>query len=219
MKRSLSGLILLFVAPLFCAAPAAANLFDRMESRYAGNCFSVTFQQTSTLSAMEMTDTASGVATFSHPSRMRWEYKTPEPRTIVTDGTTLWIHSPLDRQVMEGEAATYFGRGKGGRFLSDIRSLREDFLMEPVTTTGTDPVRIKLTPKIAEPGLTGLFLEVAVQTGQILSITTENAYGDTTRIRFTGEQFHKDCPSTMFTFTPPPGTDRLEMTDPSGIRP
>ncbi|TWI75385.1 outer membrane lipoprotein carrier protein [Desulfobotulus alkaliphilus] len=195
----------------YSKASAGEEVIAAMENRYKDRCFSASFQQISILAAMDISERADGRAVFSHPGRMRWEYETPEPRLIVTDGTTLWIYSPLEQEVLVGASEPYFGRGKGGRFLSDMASLREDFTHTRVSEPEADPVRLRLIPHQPEPGLTELFVEAESETGRIISIETLNAYGDVTRIRLFGEESHDLCEEDLFHFTPPPQTREFEL--------
>ncbi|MGA8037668.1 MAG: outer membrane lipoprotein carrier protein LolA [Candidatus Acidiferrales bacterium] len=38
----------------------------------------------------------SGTVYFSRPSRMRWEYKSPEEKLFLVDGTNVWFYVPAD---------------------------------------------------------------------------------------------------------------------------
>jgi outer membrane lipoprotein carrier protein len=39
----------------------------------------------------------SGTVYFSRPSRMRWEYKSPEDKLFLVDGSNVWFYVPADR--------------------------------------------------------------------------------------------------------------------------
>lgn len=209
----------LFLKALFCclifsipfSAFASETVFDRIEKNYKKKCFSAYFQQTSVLSAMDITERASGKVIFSHPGLMRWEYETPEPRLILTDGDKLWIYSPLEKEVLVGNAADYFGKGKGGRFLADIGSLRTDFSHSEVPSLNTGFSRFRLLPKNPEPGLAEIFIEADPGTGVIGSVETVNDYGDTTRILFIGEDQHRVCEPGLFSFTTPEGVQEFPL--------
>ena len=115
-------------------------LLDRVEARYEAPGFEALFFQVSTITAMDITDTATGRIFVKRPGMMRWEYQKPEPQTIVTNGSTLWIYRPEDQQVMIGKAPEFFRNGKGAGFLSDIRLLRNKFyitLSNELQTTAT----------------------------------------------------------------------------------
>ena len=106
-------IILSLGCPMVAAGQAAAGatdkalnkaldaLLDKVEKRYAGPGFKADFDQQSTITAMEVTDSASGHLFIKRPGKMRWEYVLPESQIIISDGNDLWIYRPGDNQVME----------------------------------------------------------------------------------------------------------------------
>jgi outer membrane lipoprotein carrier protein len=131
LKKSLAYLAITWLGLAFFVNAATASgttldkILDNVEKRYASSGFSAKFDQTSTLRAVQITDTASGKAYFQYPGNMRWEYETPDKQYIITNNDFLWIYSPADNQLMKGNASQYFGDGKGASFLSDISLLRK----------------------------------------------------------------------------------------------
>ena len=93
------------------------TILNQVESRYSGAGFSADFVQKSTIKAMEITDTATGTLTVKRPNKMRWEYLSPDPQLIISNGTDLWVYRPEDKQVMLGKSPKFFGGGKGAGFL------------------------------------------------------------------------------------------------------
>src|SRR5439155_22362071 len=45
--------------------------------------------------------TSNGTVSFEKPNRMRWDYAAPDRQTIVSDGETLWIYQPEEKQVLK----------------------------------------------------------------------------------------------------------------------
>ncbi|MCG6906193.1 MAG: outer membrane lipoprotein carrier protein LolA, partial [Desulfobacteraceae bacterium] len=139
-----------FAAEAVGTAPAAGQeallqrVIEGIEQRYAVPGFSADFTQSSTIKALDLTDTASGRAMFMHPAKMRWEYDQPEKKIYISDGTTLWVHSPDQNQVMVGRAPEFFKGGQGASFLSDIQSLRKQFViaLAPQQTKGTHTLKL-----------------------------------------------------------------------------
>ena len=129
---SLSGFSREIVAqtPPSAVKPSGLSLDEilkRLESRYSAPGFSARFFQTSTLKAMDITETASGTMVVKRPGMMHWVYEKPDKQVIVTDGKKLWIYRPADNQVTVGSAPSFFGDGKGASFLSNIQSVRKTF--------------------------------------------------------------------------------------------
>lgn len=190
-------------------SPDRDSILSGIEQRYAGKEFSAEFSQRSTLKAIDITEEASGRAYFSHPGKMRWEYLKPEKHQIITDGETLWIYKPEDNQVVIGNARTFFQQGAGGAFLSDIALIRKQFEIniDAVTQDDADLILIPATPS---PDIESIRLRVSLSTHEINTITTSNAYGDTTEIGFSAITF-KEIEPGIFSFTIPDGADILHM--------
>jgi outer membrane lipoprotein carrier protein len=216
IKYILLASLLLFNGPLAKNTPAgdAATLDEVLkgiEQRYAGKGFAASFFQESLLKAMRITDTAEGELTVRHPDKMRWEYTLPEKQTIVTDGNTMWIHRPMDNQVMVGKAPEYFGGGKGAGFLSDISQIRGSFAIELQPAESADYYRLKLLPHKPNTELAEIVLSISRATYQIDQVVTFNAYGDETRIVLNNYRFHIEPDDALFKFTIPDGADVIEM--------
>jgi outer membrane lipoprotein carrier protein len=215
-------LFLAMSAPVFCqdktppakeTPPTLDELISKIENRYAGEGFSARFDQRSSLKAMDITDTASGKVLIKRPGMMRWEYDAPDRQTIITDGKILWIYRPDDHQVMMGKAPAYLGDGKGASFLSDIRLVRKNFdvtledMDEPCCHT------LKLVPKKKQHDMAFVYLLISKHTSEVLQIVTYNSYGDQTIIDLSEFQFRQKFDDATFSFTPPQGTDILQLDE------
>ncbi|MCF8110474.1 MAG: outer membrane lipoprotein carrier protein LolA [Desulfobacteraceae bacterium] len=193
-------------------SPSADRLLKRLEERYSGRNFSVDFRQESTLEAMDIKDEALGKAWFKHPGKMRWEYREPEKHVIVTDGETLWIYRPEDRQVVVGDAANYFGNGKGASFLAEFELLKEIFEVS-LENCGSERCRMKLVPREKQQELAAVYIEINRDTMDIKQVDSENIYGDITRIFFKNQEFDPDMKNGLFEFSIPSGSDVLRMEE------
>jgi len=189
------------------------KVLDGIEKRYSVPGFSADFIQESTLKAMGIVDTAEGNLKVRRPGMMRWEYVSPDPQIIVTDGNRLWIYRPEDNQVMVGTAPAFFKDGKGAGFLSDMKLLRAKFTvyLETKEMTADKDYHLKLFPEDQSLELASIILVVDPKTYIIKNIVTYNAYEDETRIRMTNYNFDIILDDDMFNFTIPKGVDILEM--------
>lgn len=221
LKRFLyiwAAIMLLHAPVVFGQSSAPPNLtldqiIDRLEARYAAPGFSARFLQTSTLKAMEITDRASGRMFVKRPGMMRWEYAKPDLQTIVTDGRTLWIYRPEDRQVMIGKAPVFFGDGKGAGFLSDIQQIRRQFYVTLDNRIVEGNYRLKLFPITKTFDLSVVYLSIAVKTFDVVRIVTYNSYGDTTRIDLSRIRLQQTLDDTLFTFQIPAGVEVLYLDE------
>lgn len=206
-----------FCGPLSLAEAQALDLeaiVSGIEQRYAGRGFSADFFQESMLKAMQISDTAEGRLTVKRPGKMRWEYTLPDEQVIITNGSTMWIYRPADRQVMVGRAPDFFGQGKGAGFLSDIRQIRNSFTITLAAAQSDDYFRLQLLPLKPTPDLAEIILSVAKTTYQVDQVITHNAHGDETRIVLKDYRFNLDPDENLFTFDIPEGIDVIEL-DPS----
>ena len=192
-------------------SPDVDKILQGIEKRYAGDGFSARFFQESMLKAMRISDSATGRLTVKRPGKMRWEYKTPDLQTITTDGKTLWIYRPVDRQVMVGKAPDFFGDGKGAGFLSDMRQIRSGFKIELLEADDPAYYRLQLLPLEPVPELARVVLSVAKTGFQVDQVVTHNAYGDETRIALSDYQFNLTPDDALFTFDAPEGIDVVQI--------
>ncbi|MCG8685897.1 MAG: outer membrane lipoprotein carrier protein LolA [Desulfobacterales bacterium] len=212
------GLLFTFTAAFWSQALATEtksiadtkeSILTGLEEKYANKGFSARFEQASKLTALDITETATGKAWFSHPGKMRWQYEAPDTHEIVTNGETLWIYRPQENQVMHGSAAPFFQAGNGGAFLSDIRRIRNDFKID-LGKTGDNFAELVLMPKAEQPDLAKVLITVDLPSHEIHLVVTENTYGDTTRFYFTNIHFNTPD-ARMFDFTIPEDVEIIEM--------
>lgn len=205
-----------FGACLFLAIAAAAQnenttevALSSIEKRYSGKSFEASFYQISKLSALDITEKASGKASFSHPGKMRWEYQEPEKHEIITNGKSLWIYRPEENQVMQGNAESFFKTGAGGAFLSDIALVRKNYIITTKDVTD-DYTELDLVAKQETPDISLIVIRVSKKTSDIIRIVTRNVYGDTTLFEFNDIQFKPVDPS-RFEFTVPKGSNVVDL--------
>jgi outer membrane lipoprotein carrier protein len=192
---------------------AVEEIMDRLVQRFGAADFSADFSQESTLAALDIRDTATGRVWIKHPGRMRWEYATPEIHAIITDGKTLWIYRPEDRQVIIGDALAYFGDGKGASFLSNIRLIPEAFTVSVAPPAGEGLHTLRLIPHRKQLDLNEIYLNIDKATFDIVGVLTINAYDDQTRLDFKNINFSNDIDENLFHFQAPAGTDVLKLEE------
>ena len=195
--------------PAFGNDPIKEDILTAIEKKYTGKSFEADFIQTSKLAALDIQETATGKAFFSHPGKMRWEYKEPEQHEIITNGKQLWIFRPDENQVMQGEASQFFKAGAGGSFLSDISLVRKNFTIQLDKITD-DYAQINLVSPQKNPELSLIVLWISRKTDEIEKIIIHNIYDDTTQFEFHNIQFKKIDPDT-FEFKPFEGLNIIDL--------
>ena len=191
--------------------PLVAEVLDALEARYASSAFKARFEIESTLTAMQVTDTAAGHLMVKYPGKMRWEYESPDPTLFVTDGSTLWMYQPRERQVTIGQADEVLGGSQGASFLSDIRLLRRQFQIDLDPGGSDQRVRLKLTPREAGLDIAFIIMTIDRSTHEVVEVLTVNQYEDRTRIVFRDIAFQQTFPDELFRFEIPEGVDVLQF--------
>jgi outer membrane lipoprotein carrier protein len=139
---------------------------------------------------------------------MRWEYRTPSPQQIVSDGQSLWVYTPDLNQVNVGEAPRALA-GPAGSFLAGLGKVSEEFsvrFLNPAAPTDRagNPV-LDLTPKRPTPVLTRLILTVDAKDFLVRKAVLYDQFDNTVTMLFTGVTPNPGLADRLFTFTPPKG--------------
>jgi outer membrane lipoprotein carrier protein len=195
---------------------SVSQILQGIRERYAARDFEAEFIQESHLKAMAIVDTAEGHVYFKPPLAMRWHYRSPEEYMIVSDGRTVWMYRPQDRQVMVGKAGEVFGDTNFADFFAEPERLLERFVIEQTSARqdNKDHYFLRLVPKGKQPNVKEVFLSVSKETFDIVQSDTHNFFGDLTRLRFSDFRFNQGLKSSFFQFLIPEGVDVLEMDNP-----
>ncbi len=185
------------------------DILIAIEKKYSQKSFEADFIQISRLAALDIVEKASGKAFFSHPGKMRWEYKEPEHHEIITNGTLLWIFRPDEKQVMQGKASQFFKAGAGGSFLSDISLVRKNFTIKLNDIT-EDYAELNLVGGKNNPDISLIAIRVSRKNHEIERIIIKNNYDDTTQFEFHNIQFKKSDPG-IFEFKPFKGLNIIDL--------
>jgi outer membrane lipoprotein carrier protein len=157
--------------------------------------------------AMGQIQEASGAFYLRRPGMMRWEYEHPERRLLVTNGSTVWAYTPLDKQVIiqdlqEAVSSIPFD------FLMGAGKLTEQFHIREVMAA-THRYRLTLIPRRADPVLRQMEMEVEAGTLHIVHLILLDHYENRTVMQFSELQVNTGLVPHLFSFTPPPGVEVL----------
>ena len=220
--RSWLSIRFLLVAAWYLAALAgpqataahAASPVDEVVERVRATCLrtqdlSAQFHQTATNRALGQVQEASGLFLAKRPGMMRWAYEKPEARLFVTDGKTLWVYSPSEKQVVVQDIANALTSRLPLSFLTGNCNLATDFtiaLVDNAGTRGLPTTRVlDLKPKQSEAGIARMLLEVTTKGYTVEKTTLFDAYGNTTTITLTQLKLNTGLDDQQFRFTPPSG--------------
>src|SRR6266567_3129921 len=107
ITRFLFALVVILVSEASSAqnaqtTPDVATAVANVQGFYnRTNTFSADFSQQYLAHAYNTTKTSAGHGIFSKPGKMDWEYTDPAGQRIVSDGTTLRVYQPAEKQMYE----------------------------------------------------------------------------------------------------------------------
>lgn len=212
IRRSWSAGVAVAAVLSALAGPARAEdpaaLLRCVQARYGAlRDLTAAFTQESRVASLGRTRTRAGRLFFQAPGRMRWEYDGPEPQLIVADGKQLWFHRPAQAQVVVQPMDAAFSRQTPLLFLFGRGDFAAEFSWEqrdlPPGPAGF--VSIALRPRVEAPDLSRLVLEVVAGECRLAGTIVEDAFGNVTRLVFSGERADTGLAAGLFRFSPPKG--------------
>ena len=161
--------------------------------------------------------------------KFRWEYLQPTPQEIVSDGRTLWVYVPENRQVIESDIS-HISQQQGENpvtFLSGLGNLSRDFNIrwgDPRNDEAGNYL-LELEPKRESQMIRTLRIVVARaavadyvknhRTGKVFPILATEVIdpnGNQTTIRFHNPRVNADLAEVLFTFDKPAGVEVVRPT-------
>ena len=151
---------------------------------------------------------AEGTVYLRKGGKMRWDYKSPSPQQIVSDGSSLWVYTPELNQVNKGSAPKALA-GPAGSFLAGLGRLRDEFsvrFLNPASKVDASgrPV-LDLVPKNPTPLLTRLVLHVDPKDYVVRQAVLYDQFQNTVTMTFKQVTINPGLLDSLFVFTPPPG--------------
>jgi len=191
-------------------AETPSALLRCVQDRYGAlRDLSATFAQESRVASLGRTRTRAGRLFFQAPGRMRWEYDGPEPQLIVADGKQLWFHRPERNQVVVQPMDAAFTRQTPLLFLLGRGDFAAEFTWDEreLAPGAGGLVSVALRPRVEAPDLSRLVLEVVGGECRLAGTIVEDAFGNVTRLVFSGERANTGLDAGLFHFAPPKGTE------------
>lgn len=211
LARRLAVLLLggLLAVASWARAASLEEALQRLEAAYqAVTELRATFEQAAYTRALQRTVEARGTLYLRKPGKLRWEFQTPTPQEIVSDGETLWVYTPALRQVNVAPAPQALA-GPAGTFLRGLGQVREHFhvrFLNPARPADPDGLLVlDLSPKRPEPMLARLVLAVDPADGLVRRAVLYDELGNTVTVRFREVALNPGLADRLFVFTPPPG--------------
>lgn len=180
---------------------SASALVEAMQSYYdSAKTYSADFvQDFESVDGIE--NQSSGTVWFKKPGLMRWDYKKPESRFLLSDGKYFWSWEPVYRQYCKQNieaaqlpTALTFLAGKG--------RVEDDFNAEIVSVKAMQ-VRLKLTPKVPSTAYESILFDLLMPSAKVYRVTLNDSMGNTNVITFKSPELNAKLDAKLFKFNPP----------------
>lgn len=188
--------------------PDPATIVKKLQARYdETRAFKSKFVQEMKVASLGVSDKADGTVVFKKPGKMRWDFQTPKAQQIISDGTTLWISQPDDRQVLKAPFQGAFVSTTPVSFLLGVGRITDDFRPEvdPRGCTATH-LYVRLAAKSSED-IGAVSFGVDRATYDIVEAAVTDPLGNVTTLTFSEIARNVDVPDATFEFVVPTGVD------------
>ena len=151
---------------------------------------------------------STGTLAVKKPGKMHWEFASPEPKSFISDGKTMWMYEPEVNQVIVNEFMADTTSVTALNFLEGLGVLEKSFDVamaeRPEDATVKTAVFLELTPKDqADVQFQKIVLAVDGKTGIANEVFLTDMMGSETRLTFRDIEINSKLPDSKFEFQIP----------------
>jgi chaperone LolA len=195
---------LLALSPVAYAEPTAQEVVTAVEATYKDvQSLSASFVQVTRSSMGEVRQ--QGNVQLKRPRMMRWDFTEPAASSFITNGSTLWVWSAEQNQVIVTDDLSGSASGNDmSQLLDDLSKLGELFNVETVgQETGSHT--LQLTPKTPSTSVKQLQIVVSSDAYTLQRVMVVDSFDAVVELDFTGVSLNTDISDERFNFAAPEG--------------
>jgi outer membrane lipoprotein carrier protein len=205
-----------FVAapPVRSAEPTAAEFATALQQKYERiRDFSASFVQSYAGGVLKKKlGEERGTLWVKKPGKMRWDYKTPDEKQLVSDGIKTYFYIPEDKQVYVASLPADDSVSARILFLAGKGNLARDFTPSLVVAPAGAPAgakTLKLVPRAAQADFEWLMLFVEPGTLALRGLASTDAQGGTSTFVFNNVKENVGISDKLFEFKMPRGVELI----------
>jgi outer membrane lipoprotein carrier protein len=189
-------------------APPAGDVAAALQNRYQTiKDFTANFTQTYEGGVLRRKAVESGVVYIKKPGKMRWDYLKPERKQFISDGATMFMYFPGDKQVMRNPVPAQDEATSAILFLMGRGNVERDFDVRYADSGDGSVYALRLDPRVRQAEYDWLQLSIDRKTLQIRTLTAGDAQGGRSTFAFSNFKENTGLADKMFQFTIPRGTE------------
>jgi len=205
---------LVVAPPVRTAEPTAAEFATALQQKYDRiRDFSASFIQSYTGGVLKKKlGEERGTLWVKKPGKMRWDYKTPDEKQLVSDGIKTYFYIPEDKQVYVASLPTDDSVSARILFLAGKGNLVRDFTPSLVASPAGAPSgskTLKLVPRAAQADFEWLMLFIEPGTLALRGLASTDAQGGTSTFVFNNVKENIGISEKLFEFKMPRGVELI----------
>lgn len=190
------------------AMPPAADIAAGLQRRYDHvKDFSASFTHTYEGGVLRRKAAEKGTVFIKKPGKMRWDYTSPEKKLFISDGKTMFMYFPGDKQVMKDRVPEQDQATSAILFLMGKGDLTRDFTVRFEPAPDDSVYVLRLEPRTRQAEYDWLHIAADRKTLQIRTLTWGDAQGGKSTFAFSNFKENTGLADKMFQFTIPRGTE------------
>ena len=128
--------------------PPAPDVAGALQRKYDGvKDFTASFSQTYEGGVLRRKGAEAGTVSVKKPGKMRWDYAGPEKKLFVSDGQTMFLYFPNEKQVMKNDVPSQDQATSAVLFLMGKGNIVRDFNIRWADGGSDTTYRLRLDPK------------------------------------------------------------------------
>ncbi|MFA4916075.1 MAG: outer membrane lipoprotein carrier protein LolA [Syntrophales bacterium] len=167
-----------------------------------------------TIKSVDKIERETGMFYLKKPMNMLWDYEKPKTKKIVINQQKAFLYIPGDHVLYVQNVESIFKSMPAVRFFSGIGKLQDEFQIsftQPDHFDGDGNYLLTMVPKDATFSIQKIFLTIDKSNFHIVQCSFTDMYGNVTSIRFRNIMVNNKLSAGLFTFTPPPGVEIVNM--------
>ncbi len=185
------------------------EITQKMQDRYEMiDDASASFTKHVKLGFSDIEQTYAGTIVIKKPKMVRLE---SENETIVTDGVTVWMYSPVNNQVIVDKYKENQNSVSPENFLLNVPQNYYATLLSEAKEKGELTATIKLVPKDDRSFIKSVKIVVEEKTWDVRTITIDDVNDTETSYTVKDLKLNTGIPDKTFRYTPPPGVEVVDL--------
>lgn len=192
MKAFFLAVFLFSLLPL----AQASSLVDKVQETYRStDNFHADFIQKTHIAALDRHIEEKGELIFERPGKFSIHYQGARERSYLSDGQTLWIYRPHEREVEVYENLNDMVSREALAFLGGLGEMTKEF-----KATQDTEYQLKLEPKRRGSPLKEIYLTIDPQTNLVKAVLLLPKSGNQSHYRLTNVRTNEKIPESTFQF-------------------